>query len=172
MIAFQRLSTVSTVPELLRRDAQRQAARTFHALPMEVWCRPATIAVVRHNQGHSLLRATGPIQTVRIRTEFFRPSDELARMKAASHDRMLSWPSIQTRPWAIATQRGFTATALHTWRYRVGTEVCFAGASGVLAAARLLHWCSLISSGGLGTALACSAQLTRAGMRLWRRGRT
>jgi hypothetical protein len=177
MIAFQRLSVVPTIPDLLRKDADRRAARMSPALPMEAWCRPATISLVRHYGNSGPSEAIGPTHYVRIRTEFFRPPEEVARMNALSHDTFLAWRSIQVRSRAIARSRRAAmldrsaATALHTWRNRVGMKVCLTGASGVLAGARLLLWCGLIGPGGVRAAFACSGRLTRAGMRLWRRRR-
>jgi hypothetical protein len=177
MIAFQRVSTVPTVPELLRRDAESRAARTYHMLPMAVWCRPATIATVRRGWDGGLPGATAPVDYVRIRTEFFRPSEEMARINSLLTGTMSMCRSIQIRSRAIARSRRavmrdcFAATARPIRRFRVVTDVCLAAASGVLAGARLLHRCGLIGPHGLGAAFACSGQLTRVAMRLWRRNR-
>jgi hypothetical protein len=177
VIAFQRVSTVPTVPELLRRDAESRAARTYHTLPMAVWCRPATIAAVRHRWDDGLTGATAPADYVRIRTEFFRPSEEVARINDRLTETMPVCRSMQIRSRAIArSRRAVTrdcpaATARHIGRYRVGTDVCLAAASSVLAGAQLLHRRGLIGSRGLRAAFACSSQLTRAAMRLWRRNR-
>jgi hypothetical protein len=175
---FQRLSTVPTVPELLRRDAERRAARTSHLLPMAVWCRPATIAAVRSGWDSGLPGAAAPADYVRIRTEFFRPSDEVARLSLLSAETMSALRSIQSRSRAIARSRRAVmrdrsaAPALRIWRYRAGsTDVCLAAASGVLAGARLLHRCGVIGPVGLGAAAGCSGQLVRAAMRLWHRHR-
>jgi hypothetical protein len=162
MIPLQRLSDVP---------------RLSSALPMAVWCRPATISLVQSRRDNGLSGAIGPMDYVRIRTEFFRPSEEVARMNALSRDRLLAWRSIQTRSRAIARSRRAmirnrsAATALHTWYYRVGTQICLAGASGVLVGARLLHQCGLTGPRGLRAAFASSGQLTRAAMRLWRHHR-
>jgi hypothetical protein len=162
MIALQRLSAVP---------------RLSSALPLAVWCRPATISLVQSHGDNGLSGAIGPMAYVRTRTEFFRPSEDVARMNALSRDTLLAWRSIQTRSRAIARSRRAVmrdrsaATVLHIWCYRVGTKVCLAAASGVLAGARLLLWLGLIGPGGLRAAFACSGRLTQAGMCFWRRGR-
>jgi hypothetical protein len=177
VIAFQRVSTVPTVPESLRRDSESLAARTDHMLPMAVWCRPATIAAVRRRWNDGLPGATAPADYVRIRTEFFRPSEEVARMNSLLIETTSVWRSIQSRSRAIARSRRAVmrdrpaAPARPVRRYRVGTDLCLAAAGRVLAGARLLHRCGLIGPRGLRAAFACSGQLTRAAMRLWRRNR-
>jgi hypothetical protein len=177
VITFQRVTTDPTVSEQLRRDVESRAARTYHMLPMAVWCRPATIAAVRPGWNDGLPSATAPADYVRIRTEFFRPSDEVARINSLLIGTMSMWRAIQIRSRAIARSRRtvmrdrFAATARPVRRNRVVTDVCLAAASGVLAGARLLHRCGLIGPRGLGAAFACSGQLTRVAMRLWRRNR-
>jgi hypothetical protein len=162
MIAFQRLSAVP---------------RLSSALPMAVWCRPATLSLVQSRRDNGLSGAIGSMDYVRTRKEFVRPSEEVARMNALSRDTISAWRSIQASSGALARSRRAAmrdrsaATALHIWCSRVGTDVCLAGASGVLAGARLPHRCSLIGPGGLRAAFACSGRLTRVGMRFWRRGR-
>lgn len=92
MTAFQRLSTVPTIPELLRQDTELWIAQACHVLP----------------------------------------------------------------PW------------------RVRMAACFAGADVLLAAARLLNGCGLLSPGGIGACFAGAERLTRAGVGIWhasRRGR-
>jgi hypothetical protein len=144
---------------------------------MAVWCRPATIAAVRHRWDDGLLSATAPADYVRIRTEFFRPSEEVARINSSLTEMTSVSRSIQIRSRAIARSRRAmmrdrsAATALQIRRYRLSTDVCLAAASGVLAGARLLHRCGLIGPRGLRAAFAGSGQLTRAAMRLWCRGR-
>jgi hypothetical protein len=154
-IALQRLSAVP---------------RLSVALPLAVWCRPATISLVQSRGDNGLSGAIGPMDYVRTRTEFFRPSEEVARMNALSRDTLLARRSIKTRSRAMMRDRS-AATVLHIWRYRVGTKVCLAGASGVLAGARLLLWCGLLGPGGVRAAFACSGRLTQVGMCFWRRGR-
>jgi hypothetical protein len=144
---------------------------------MAVWCRPATIAAARHHWDDGLPGATAPADYVRIRTEFFRPSEEVVRINSLLTETTSVWRSIRIRSRAIARSRRAVmrdrsaATARHIGRYRVGTDVCLAAASGVLAGARLLHQCGLIGSRGLRAGFACSDQLTRAAMRLWHRNR-
>lgn len=172
MIAFQRLSTVPTVPDLLRRQAERRAARSLRALRAEAWRCPATITIVWRYRSISTLRATGLADAVRRRAEFFRPSDELARIKPVSREMVPSQRSMQTRSRATARSRhaamqaNSTAGGIQSWTYQVGTEVCFASACAVLVTARAANWCHLLSPGGLGAAMAYAERLTRAGMRL------
>lgn len=50
MIAFRRLSTCPTLPDLMRADAEVRAARWKRTTPIEIWCRPATLLLLpRHD---------------------------------------------------------------------------------------------------------------------------
>ena len=178
MTAFKRLSTVPTVPDLLRRDAERRAARLRRLTPIEAWCRPAMIAVVWQYRDNGRQRESGPLDGFRRQAEFFHPPEELARTRTVSREMSPSVRPTRARSRAIARSRRMAmradpaADGLHAWSRRAGVKVCFASANGVLAAARVANWCGLLSPDGLGAAIACSDRLTRAGMRLWRSGRT
>ena len=50
MTAFKRLSVGPTVPDLLRRDAERRTAQSCLTLPAGAWCRTAIIAVARNHR--------------------------------------------------------------------------------------------------------------------------
>ena len=47
MIAFRRLSSGPTLPDLIRAAAAEDAVRIAQMMPLEVWCRPATICALR-----------------------------------------------------------------------------------------------------------------------------
>jgi len=111
MIAFHRLSTVPTIPELLRQDRERWVAQARRALPPP-WHLPT-------------LRAGGPVR----------------------------------------------AALLSAWTWRTRMATCFAGADLLLAAARLLNGCGLLSPEGIGAFFAGAERLTRAGMGAWHASR-
>ena len=145
MTAFKRLSAAPTVPDLLRREAERRAVKHCRALPAAAWCRTATIAVAwDHSLNGSLFRPGPARQAGSEAMPPFRPA---------------------------AVQASLPAPALRSWQCQAGMAACFAGASGLLAAARLLNWCRLLSPDGIAAALAGADRLTRAGMRLWRSSR-
>ena len=48
MIAFRRLSSGPTLPDLIRAAAAEDAVRIAQMMPLEVWCRPATICALRN----------------------------------------------------------------------------------------------------------------------------
>ncbi len=188
MTAFQRLSATPTVPDLLRREADRRAARSSRALPEAAWCRSATVAVAwDHGLNGRLfqegrlfkdgrLSKPGPVRLPRGGTAPVRSAADLAHARAASRGRAVQRP-MQTRSNAIARSRRAALQAgpahtLRSWRCQAGMTLCFASASGVLAATQVLNWCRLLSPAGIDTALAGADRLTRAGMRLWRTGRT
>ena len=51
MIAFRRLSSGPTLPDLIRAAAAEDAIRIAQMMPLEVWCRPATICALRGHPG-------------------------------------------------------------------------------------------------------------------------
>ena len=173
MTAFQRLSTGPTLPDLIRKEADRRAQRSLHMLPADVWRRPATAAVFWHHRNNGLVQRSGgyggkpgtarldggPDQ-VRPRSKDATPGHCPARMRARAIARS-----------SRAAQAGPSAHASRSWQYQTGMAACFTGASGVLAAARLLNRCRLLSPDGLGAAFKSADRLTRAGMRLWRSSR-
>lgn len=176
MIAFQRLSTARTVPDLLRREAERRAALHCRSMPTAVWCRPATIAVAWDHGLNGQPRIAGPADGFPSRAKFSAPIREQAAARAVSGDGVSRQP-MRTRSRAIARSRrammqgGLPTDALHLWRYRTGVKFYFASATGVLAMARAFNWCRLLSPDGQSAFLACADRLTRAGMRLLRSGR-
>lgn len=176
MIAFRRLSTAPTIPDLLRREAERRAVLHCRTMPTAAWCRPATIAVVWDHGLNGRPRTAGPVAGSRDRARISGSAEELVGTKAVSGERASRQP-MRTRSRAIVRSRravmqaGPSVDALHFWRYRLGITFHFAGAAGVLATARVFNWCGLLSPDGQSTFLACADRLTRAGMRLWRSGR-
>jgi len=111
MTTFHRLSTVPTIPELLRQDRRRWVSHALHDLSPP-WRPPAP-------------RAGGPVR----------------------------------------------AAPLSGWTWRVRMAACFAGADLLLAAARFLNGCSLLSPIGIGAFFAEAERLTRAGMGAWHASR-
>jgi len=168
MTAFQRLSTGPTLPDLIRREADRRAQRSLHMLPADVWLRQATIAVSWHHRNNGLLQRGSDHSGRPGRTHVPRPPtmDELPRHCSAT---------IRTKAVArssrAAMARSPARSALQPLQRRAGMAACFAGAQAVLAATRLLNRGGLLSQSGLGAALGAADRLTRAGMRLWRSGR-
>ena len=176
MTAFKRLSAGPTVPDLLRQQAERRAARICHALPVAAWCRSATVAIVWDYRLNGSLFWPIPARQVDSGVTPPRLAAEMARARAASRNQVAQRPmqarsSAITRSCRTADQPGLPAYALRSWQCQAGMAACFAGASGVLAAARLLNWCRLLSPDGIAAALAGADRLTQAGMRLWRSSR-
>lgn len=46
----QRISTCATIPDLLGRAADERAAAWSPTLPLDVWCRPSTLLLLRGRQ--------------------------------------------------------------------------------------------------------------------------
>ncbi len=142
MNAFRRLSTVATVPELLRQDAERRAAAICRALPAAVWCRPALIASARgQDRGR---RQRGGLMSSLGDAAWQRPPPAGTSLAAAAHP---------------------------AWSRSIRIVLCFRGADALLATARVLNGCGLLSPEGVGAFFAGAERLTRAGMRAWRGGR-
>lgn len=174
MTAFQRLSTGPTVPDLIRKEADRRAQRSLRMLPTEVWLRPATAAVFWDHRNNGLVRGSGPYGGI---PGARRPGSELGHIQPRVMDATPRLLTTKMREKAVArpsraTRADLMALALRSWKCQAGMATCLAGANGVLAAARLLNWCGLLGPQGIGTAMAGADRLTRAGMRLWRRGRS
>jgi len=107
MTAFQRLSTVPTIPELVRQDRRRWLTQVSLALPLP-WRLPSS----------------GIDDPVR-------------------------------------------AALLSGWTRRTRMAACFAGAYGLLAAARVLNGYGLLSPQGIGAFFSRAERLTWAGMHVW-----
>src|ERR1039458_7550743 len=54
MVAFRRLSTCPTLPDLIRDHAEAGAARWMRTAPIEIWCLPSMLLLL---QGHDGLPA-------------------------------------------------------------------------------------------------------------------
>ena len=105
MTAFKRLSAAPTVPDLLRREAERRAVRHCRALPAAAWYRPATIAVAwDHSMNDSLFRPSPGMQAGSGATPLLRSAAEVALARAASRSRMAQRP-VQARSNAVARSR-------------------------------------------------------------------
>lgn len=138
MTTFKRMSPGLTVPELLRQQADWRAVQSCRALPAAAWCRSGMIAVALDRSGHRGLFGRHPNRpAARV------PTDQTAACE----------PSVFT---------GLRGSAL-----QAGIAACFAAAAGVLAFARLLVWCRLLSSDDVVLAFRSAEWLTDAGMRLW-----
>ena len=174
MIAFQRLSTGPTLPDLISREADRQAQRCLRTLPVEVWLRPATAAVFWQHRNNGVVQRCGSYGDKLGGPAAPRLADGLARVRPRPMDLpprigMRVTPGMRLScPAAVSGQ---AEGALRFSPFKAGMAACFAGASFVLAAARLLNWCGLLSPAGIGAAMAGADRLTRAGMRLWRASR-
>ena len=173
MIAFRRLSTGPTLPDLIRRDADRRAQHSLHMLPTNVWLRPATAAVFWQHRNNGLVQGSGGhggqvgksrldrelghvrTQAVNLMPRFYHAGACAQAVAGSSRATRADMPG--SIPWSFQRQAGMAA--------------CFAGATGVLAVTRLLNWCSLLSPDGIGVAIAGADRLTRTGMRLWRKSR-
>ncbi len=105
MTAFQRLSTVPTIPELLRRDRERWLAHAFQR--------------------------------------------------------------VSRRLPEAGVGRPLRSALLPAWTRRTRMAACFAGAEGILAVARVLNGCGLLSPKGIGAFLTGAERLTGAGMGIW-----
>ncbi len=173
MTAFQRLSATPAVPDLLRRDADRRAVRHCRAVPAAAWCRPATIAVAwnRRLNGRlfeaGLAKAPGEQAAPSRLTADLAPLSTVVRGSAAQRP-MQARSNAIARSRRAALQADLSAHTVRSWECQAGMKLCFAGASGILAATRLLTWCGLLSRDGIAAALTGADRLTRAGMRLWR----
>ena len=173
MIAFQRLSTGPTLPDLIRREADRRARRSLRMLPPEVWLRPATAAVFWQHRNNGLVQGSGGHGGKLGRS---RLDSELGHIRARVTDAAPRHCPARMREKALtrlsrAAQADLPALTFRSWWYQTGMTVCFAGANGVLAAARLLSWCCLLSPDSIGVAMAGADRLTKTGMRLWRTNR-
>ena len=173
MTAFQRLSTGPTLPDLIRREADRSAQRSLHMLPTDVWLRPATAATFWHHRNNGRLEGR---HALGVQRGGARPSGEVGHVRERVMDAAPQPCSARMRERAIArssraAQADLAARTLRSWQCRAGMAVCFAGAHGALAATRLLNWCRLLSPDGIGAVLAGADRLTRAGMRFWRTSR-
>lgn len=168
MIAFQRLSTCPTVPELLNREADRRAARWLREMPVEVWLRPATAAVAWSYRNN---RAC--------------PSPSVSSF--VSRSAVPGWPSSRhyRQPDAVPSAcRGISSdrTPLEArqrdiprfkaWTRRRGMDICFVTATCVLVTTRAAYRCGVLSPVGLGQAFTTADRLTRAGMHMWRSSRS
>ena len=173
MSAFQRLSEGPSIPDLIRREADHAAYQSLEMLPKEAWCRPAMIAVVWHHRNNGIMpsRASAIAEWDRITPS--RSDYEVARKRIAIG--LSPNCSTQARSRAIARSRralvpmALVAKTLQVWSERRRVYVCFAVASCVLAAARVLDQCGVLAPQGLGAALRWSDHLTRGAMRIWRR---
>jgi hypothetical protein len=67
MISFQRLSTIPTLPDLIRADADVRAAAVCRVLPVAVWCRPSTLLVLRGHNYCALVSPPGSLLPVPLR---------------------------------------------------------------------------------------------------------
>ena len=174
MTAFQRLSTGPTLPDLIRRDADRRAQRSLHMLPADVWLRPATAAVFWQHRNNGLVRVSGCHSEKAGRGRLDR---ELGHVRP-----QVMYPAPRTYPARIreqafaassrATRPDVPAQMLRSWPRQAGMAACFAAAYGVVAAARLLNCCGLLSPDGIGVAITGADRLTRTGMHLWRSSQT
>ncbi len=170
MTAFQRLSTGPTLPDLIRRDADRRAQRSLHMLPADVWLRPATIGVFWNHRNNGSLQVGSEHGGLIRRTDLVRPGlwtldAEQTQCPAKARGRAVA------RLSPAATTHSPGRITIQRLQRRAGMPTCFAGAQFVLAATHLLNRGGLLSQGGLGAALGAADSLTRAGMRLWRNGR-
>jgi len=176
MTAFKRLSAAPTVPDLLRRQAERRAIQSCRAWPAAACWRSATVAIAwDHRLDGSLFRPGRVTEAGSVATSL-RPAAEPAHARAASCSRAAQRPTQANsnaviRSRRAAAQPGLSAHTLRSWQCQAGMAACFAGASSVLAATRLLNRCCLLSPDGIVAALAGADRLTRAGMRLWRSSR-
>jgi len=146
MNAFRRLSTVPTVPELLRQDAERRAAAGCRSLLAAIW-RPALVDSGRAQDGVA--------------------QDEVKRRQSG----LSPGNNAAARQPPVATRTCLVAPAAPALRRSIRIEACFGCADAVLATARLLNGCGLLSPEGIGVLLAGAERLTRSGMRAWRAGR-
>ena len=176
MTAFKRLSVGPTVPDLLRRDADRRAAQSCRTLPLGAWCRTAVIAAARNHQLNGPRCELEPTAASDWQVTSARLTASLAPVRAGARGLKAQRP-MQARSNAIiwsgraALRDGLPGDARRSWQCQAGMAACFAGASFILAAAQLLNWWRLLSPDGISTALKGADRLTRAGMRLWRAGR-
>lgn len=173
MIAFQRLSTGPTLPDLIRREADHRAERSLRMLPLEVWLRPATAAVFWQHRNNGLVQGSGGHGGKPGRS---RVGSETGHIRARVTDAVPRNCPARMRKKALtrssrAAQADQPALTLRSWRNQIAMAACFAGANGVLAATRVLNWCCLLSPDGIGVALASADWLTRAAMHLWRTNR-
>lgn len=170
MIAFKRLSTGPTLPDLIRKEADRRAQRSLHLLPANVWLRPATAAVCWHHRNNGLMPESGGMHG---KVGDLLSGSEFSHTRSRGMDAAPRPCPARMRERAIArsyraAEADLAACKFRTWQCRAGMAACFTGANGVLAMARLLNWCRLLSPDGIGAALAGADQLTRAGMRFWK----
>ncbi len=176
MTAFKRLSVGPTVPDLLRRDADRRAAQSCRTLPAGAWCRTAIIAVARNHRLNGPPYELGPTTASDWQKGPTRLTANLVPVRAGACGLKAQRP-VQARSNAItrsgraALQDGLPGDTRRSWQCQAGLGACFAGASFILAAAQLLNWCRLLSPDGIAVALAGADRLTRAGMRLRRSSR-
>ena len=171
MTAFQRLSTGPTLPDLIRRDADRRAQRSLHMLPVDVWLRPATIAVFWSHRNNGSPQVMSGHHETPGRMDPVRPGLS-ASGAIPTHSPAKTRARAVARSSRAAMADGPTRSALHALQRRAGVAAYFAGAQLVLAATHHLNRGGLLSQNGLGAALGAADLLTRAGMGLWRNGRS
>ena len=147
MIAFRRLSSGPTLPDLIRAAAAEDAVRIAQMMPLEVWCRPATICALR-----SRPRLSAPWPGVS------GPSVSGPSVSGPS----LSGPSL-SGPSALPQARSAAVmTEIRAWT---------GAAEIVLRATRLCNRAGLLSPEGVGAGFRWSSWLIRRGMRTWQRTR-
>ena len=170
MTAFKRLSTGPTLPDLIRREADRRAQRSLRMLPADVWLRPATIAVSWHHRNNGLVQGSGSHGGKPGRMDPVLPRPRAVNGPPPHCPTTMRTKAV-ARSFRAAMAPGPAGSALHPLQRRAGMAACFAGAQFVLAATRLLNRGGLLSPDGILAALAGADRLTRAGMRLWRSSR-
>ena len=167
MTAFQRLSTGPTLPDLIRREADRRAQRSLRMLPADVWLRPATAAVFWHHRNNGLVQGSGGYGGKLDKMDPVLPRPR-AVDAASPHHPTKTTTKAAARSSRAAMARSPARSALQPLQRRAGMAAYFAGAQVVLTATRLLNRGGLLSQSGLGAAFGAADRLTRAGMRLWR----
>ena len=156
----QRVFTCATVPDLLRADADRRAARSFAILPIEAWCRPAVIGVVWSYRGHGLSPLGNQPNHRRQRPALCRSSEDLARKPPLMREMKSQCCPMPARTRALARSRRAALQACASsdahgvWSHRTRMRVCFAGASGILVVTRAMNSCGLLSPSGVMSAMA------------------
>ena len=173
MSGFERLSTCPTIPDQLRRDADRRAQRLLRALPVEVWCRPAVASVMWSHRNNGLVEwptLDRPGRTQLSRATASGSQGELVRLDP-------SGLPLQGRSLALARARqvskqgGPVLAGLDRRLLRLATSLCLLSASAVLVAARVAIRLGLLSQGGMHASLLFADRLTQQGMRMWHRSR-
>ncbi len=165
---FQRLSTGPTLPDLIRREADRRARRSLHMLPTNMWLRPATAAVFWQHRSNGLVQGSGGHGGKVGQTRLDR---ELGHVRPqAVHLMPRSYPAgACAQPVAgssRATRAGMPDSIPWCFQRQAAMAACFAGAPGVFAVTRLRNWCGLLSPDSVGVSIVGADRLTRTGMRL------